>query len=58
MHRHLLQDEDDKKNDKDTESDKNGDFNSNFQQREHLRTTTFIEPPLFAAQLEVEPKPK
>ena len=58
MHRHLLQDEDDKKNDKDTESDKNGDFNSNFQQREHLRTATFSKPPVFAAQLEVEPKPK
>ena len=43
---------------KDTESDKNGDFNSNFQQREHLRTTTFSKPPVFAAQLEVEPKPK
>ena len=43
---------------KDTESAKNVDFNSNFQQREHLRTTTFSKPPVFAAQLEVEPKPK
>jgi len=28
------------------------------EQREHLRTATFSKPPVFAAQLEVEPKPK